>query len=91
LACAHGHVDVVKFLLDHGAKIESVDQVRCLLDSYHLKLFQGNKNTPLSLACTHGHVEVAAALLDCGANFEHLNQVRAVPLKLMIFSIVSGQ
>lgn len=55
LAAAHGHVEVVRALIDTGAPVNI--QVDC-------------DDTPLHLAAAGGHVDVMAALLDAGADVD---------------------
>ena len=55
LASMHGHLELVKWLLEFGAKVDAdvlvVEKVM----------------TPLSCACKHGHIDVAQHLLSVGA------------------------
>lgn len=53
LASGQGHLEVVCFLLDHGAEID---------------LRGHNGGTALMWACANGHVDVATTLLDRGAD-----------------------
>ena len=52
-ACAEGHVDAARLLLDNGADLHRRDS-------------QGH--TPLNLAACYGHIEVVQLLLDSGAD-----------------------
>lgn len=54
LAASHGHVFVVKTLLDEGANINACNR---------------NKETPLHLAAANGHLEVVQDLLKAKAYF----------------------
>ena len=58
-ACMDGHIQVVKLLLDHGAR------VNMSADSYE---------SPLTLSACGGHLEVATLLLERGANVEEINE-----------------
>lgn len=84
IACAHGHYDIVKRLIDLGATIhenaliyacsaDSVDLVKLLID----KGFDVNKTgrlsaTPITNAANRGNYEIVSILLEHGAN-QHLN------------------
>ena len=48
-ACFHGHVDVVKLLIDSEVKLNEQDQ---------------DNQTPLHYACWQGHVEIVQLLID---------------------------
>lgn len=56
-AAAEGHLEVVRWLLDHGAKINYVvsGQVRCL---------------PLLRAAVNGHLDVVKLLIERGADID---------------------
>ena len=51
-ACFHGHLDVVKLLIEKGVKIDPCDR---------------SKKTPLFCAVNQGHFEIANILLENGA------------------------
>lgn len=55
-AAKHGHADVARFLLEHGARQK--DPVE---DVFHL-------NSPILLAAEHGHAEVIKVLCEFGAD-----------------------
>ena len=67
LASRHGHLDVVKELLEKGAKVEAHSSV---------------SNTALMLAAYSGHVEVVNELLKAGANPEDKNVQRLTARQL---------
>ena len=52
-AAGEGALDIVNFLLDHGAKVDPNME---------------NQSSPLFIASLNGHVEVAKALIDFGAD-----------------------
>jgi hypothetical protein len=52
-ACIEGHLQIVKFLREHGADVESADNSGC---------------TPLMLAVTHGRGQIAFYLAQHGAS-----------------------
>ncbi|CAF1574984.1 unnamed protein product [Rotaria sp. Silwood1] len=52
-ACQHGFLDIVKYLIKHGARVEARDRF---------------KRTPLIHACMYGHAHVVSYLLRIGAN-----------------------
>lgn len=58
-ASASGHIEVVKALVKHGAKINSTTK---------------SVSTPLRAACFDGHLEVVKYLIEKGANIEIPNQ-----------------
>ena len=64
-ASEHGHLEVVKSLLEAGA---AVDQAGC----YGI--------TPLLMASENGHLEVVKALLDAGADVSRAGDSGATPL-----------
>lgn len=65
LTCAvrAGHADVVDYLLDHGADIETRSP--------------GVGNSVLMVACYNGHVRIAERLLDRGASWDYLSEEHA--------------
>lgn len=66
-AAANGHIEVAKFLIDHGADIE-------------LKSTQGS--TPLYLAVVGAHKAMLELLLDRGANIHGQSSSGTTPLHL---------
>lgn len=52
VAAQHGHLDVVKYLVEHGAAIDSP---------------RNTGATPLFITCQHGHLDVAKYLVKRGA------------------------
>jgi hypothetical protein len=91
LAAQHGHLEVVRLLLDKGANKEAANKVQCappspqiawVLEGLHyspthqsLSLQLQDGFTPLHSAAQHGHLEVVRLLLDKGANKEAANKV----------------
>ena len=65
LICAsqNGHLEVVKYLIDKGANIESKD-------NSNFKYLFWNGYTPLMHASKNIHLEVVEYLIDKGANIE---------------------
>ena len=55
VACRHGQVSVARWLLEHGAKVDS-------------PLEQGSRSTPLHGAAFHGHTDVVELLLSYHAD-----------------------
>jgi hypothetical protein len=53
LAASFGHVDVVQFVLERGAVVDSLD---------------ADEQTPLQIAAAFGHLRVVEMLLDAGAS-----------------------
>ncbi|XP_045468094.1 ankyrin repeat domain-containing protein 17-like isoform X2 [Harmonia axyridis] len=64
-AAQEGHLDLVKFLLLHGANVEAQTQTG---------------DTALTYACENGHTDVADLLLQYGANLEHESEGGRTPL-----------
>ena len=52
IACATGHVDAARLLLDRGADVHTADSAN---------------TTPLHMACYKGHIEIVQLLLNNGA------------------------
>lgn len=67
IACACGHLDAVKVLVELGAKIDAIS----------LK-----NDTPLSVAACVGHPLVVAFLIESGANVEQCITDGSTPLVL---------
>ena len=67
VASRHGHADVARLLLEHGADAEVQDNDKC---------------TPLLLASRHDYVEVVRVLLKYGANREARDSSVSTPLLL---------
>ncbi len=53
IACQEGHIDVVKYLVEHGSTIDKEDK---------------NGITPLSVACEIGNEDIIQYLIKQGAN-----------------------
>jgi ankyrin repeat protein/energy-coupling factor transporter ATP-binding protein EcfA2 len=70
-AATYGYVNVLKFLLTHGADINSEDS---------------NKNTPLILAAANGHKDAVELLLNRGANVNDKNNEGKSPLYFALSS-----
>lgn len=68
VASSSGNVEILQFLLDHGAKVE---------DNY----YEGGY-TPLELAVHYGHADVVSLLLDHGASVEATAISKRSPLQL---------
>lgn len=60
-ASVHGHIDIVKVLVDNGAKMNLQDRI--------------SGNTALIWATREGRIGVAKYLIDKGANMELHNHV----------------
>ncbi|GBM44967.1 Ankyrin repeat domain-containing protein 17 [Araneus ventricosus] len=70
-ACAAGHVDIVRILLDAGARVEDHNE---------------NGHTPLMEAASAGHVEVAKLLVERGASINtHSNEFKESALTLACY------
>eukprot|EP00232_Nephroselmis_pyriformis_P027558 CAMPEP_0182864532 /NCGR_PEP_ID=MMETSP0034_2-20130328/7219_1 /TAXON_ID=156128 /ORGANISM="Nephroselmis pyriformis, Strain CCMP717" /LENGTH=152 /DNA_ID=CAMNT_0024996791 /DNA_START=177 /DNA_END=632 /DNA_ORIENTATION=- len=65
MACANGHADIVKRLVDAGAD---------------LSVSNAEKNTPLHWACLNGKVEVVKVLMDASASPSALNSADRTPV-----------
>ena len=63
-ACAKGHVDAMRQLLDEGAEVNRAN----------------NGTTPLLMACMNGHADAARLLLDSGAEVDRATPSGATPL-----------
>ena len=67
-AALHNMVDLAKYCLDHGCKIDMVTKQATW---YHRRFGDFPPEfTPVGLACAEGHVEMVDFLLRCGAPFE---------------------
>ncbi|KAJ1466196.1 ankyrin repeat-containing domain protein [Baffinella frigidus] len=64
-------IEIVKMLLDHGAKVEMVSDIG---------------GTPLMSACAAGNVDIAALLLDRGASVSSLTGDGSTPLHTAVSS-----
>lgn len=64
--CVFGHLEIIKFLLAHGACINDVDPV--------------SNDTLLHVACEHGHFELVQWLVENGAMVESTNGRKETPL-----------
>ena len=70
-ACASGHAEVVRSLLEAGANVEDHNE---------------NGHTPLMEAASAGHVEVAKILLEFGAGINtHSNEFKESALTLACY------
>ncbi|GFU39754.1 ankyrin repeat and KH domain-containing protein 1 [Nephila pilipes] len=70
-ACAAGHEDIVRILLDAGARVEDHNE---------------NGHTPLMEAASAGHVEVAKLLVERGASINtHSNEFKESALTLACY------
>nr|XP_042905187.1 ankyrin repeat and KH domain-containing protein 1 isoform X1 [Parasteatoda tepidariorum] len=70
-ACAAGHEDIVRVLLDAGARVEDHNE---------------NGHTPLMEAASAGHVEVAKLLVERGASINtHSNEFKESALTLACY------
>jgi ankyrin repeat protein len=70
-AAAEGQIDIVRFLIDHGANINSQDNF-----GY----------TPLHFTCQNQHVEITRLLLGKGALIEIVDKFGNTPLSRAVFS-----
>ena len=66
-ACENGHHDVVKILLDYGAKADVIS---------------ATGPTPLTRAAYNGHVDIVKTLIDAGAHLECRDWSRSTALTL---------
>jgi hypothetical protein len=71
VACSHGRLDIVSFLINHGADVNAIDNF-CW--------------TPLHHACHTGEVKVVRLLLDNGANIDAQGANGGTPLMRAIES-----
>lgn len=70
-ACSGGHEEIVKILLDNGAKIEDHNE---------------NGHTPLMEAASSGHVAIAKILLERGAGINtHSTEFKESALTLACY------
>jgi ankyrin repeat protein len=71
-AVAHGHADVARALLIHGATVQARSVSGSMMvnrgDTDSGSLTQGGGNTPLLFAARDGDVECAKVLVEAGAN-----------------------
>ena len=65
LATYYGHIDVAKYLLDSGAKVDATDS---------------SGNTALMGVCFKGYENIVELLVDAGANVNHINNMGATSL-----------
>lgn len=96
VAAADGHQAVVECLLEHGADVNALNEVRASgLTTLCDELFDGhdsigrnrqNKHTPLLEAAEHGHVGIVEQLVDAGADMHAMGRV-SVPPTLLAFVV----
>ena len=55
IACREGHIPIVQYLIEKGAKIEALDI---------------KQKTPLHWACEKGYLPIVQSLIEKGANIE---------------------
>jgi ankyrin repeat protein len=67
LASQHGHIDIVEYLVNKGANVDSKDRSIVMFLSSDI-LFHGI--TPLHYASEHGHIDIVEYLVNKGANVE---------------------
>jgi ankyrin repeat protein len=94
-ACAHGHLDIVEYILSRGANIHNIVrspiQIACVnghLDVVRLLYTRGcnvrqRDDLVLQLACENGHEEVARYLQSLGADVRANNEA---PIKMACLS-----
>ena len=66
MACANGHLDIVKLLLKHGANPNALNK---------------SKNTPLHWAALNGRTEIIELLIEAKADANLKNEFDHVPLE----------
>lgn len=71
IVCKHGHIEIVKFLVQQGALVNS-------LDAFH--------RTPLLIAARHGFGDICGHLLRHGASIFAMDNLSNTPLHMAAFS-----
>ena len=80
VAAQNGLTDVVKLLLEKGARVDPKDSYYPDQTLYG----KGPLNTPLMLAAREAHPEIVTLLLDKGANVNYQNHTGQTPLMFSI-------
>lgn len=65
LSSLYGHLDIVQFLLENGAKVDIIGEYN---------------NTPLHLASTEGNLDIVEFLVNNGADINYTNKFGCTPL-----------
>ena len=83
LAARNGHAIVVKSLIESGADVKVLQEVRLFtcatVNNNNFDMFCSllqRKCTPLHLATQNGHVEVVESLIKSGADINAVEEVR---------------
>ena len=69
VASLKGHLEVVKYLIKHGADIHAKDKF---------------DKMPFHNACSKGHVEVAEYLISCGTDINTFYKITVPEVKIQI-------
>ena len=65
MACSEGHEDIVRVLLEHGAKVQ--------LEVESIDVQKFYSQTPLQIAAHAGHLSIVQLLINAGATIDHFN------------------